>query len=384
MRELVSTVEKEFIKHFQGNPLIITSPGRINLIGEHTDYNGGHVLPAAINKGIVMAMAANGNNHLNLRALDYNETREVTLENPAPKGDWSDYITGVVLEMKNRNIPIDGFDMAFLGNVPIGSGLSSSAALECGVAIGLDKLFHSDLSKFELSRISQLAENNFVGVQCGLMDQYASLFGKENNILCLNCKTNTHEYLNVDFEGFELILCNSGVNHSLATSDYNSRRDECKEGLSAINNKIARPVDFLCDIDVDTFRTYEVCMSATVFKRCNYVVNENLRVINACQLIKEKDIQGVGELMYESHLGLSEEFEVSCPELDYLVNCTKDVKGILGSRMMGGGFGGCTINLVKSEDIGFFNEDLAKKYSSKFGRKLTYLPVKLSDGGKIV
>ncbi len=383
MRELVSTVEKEFLKHFQGNPLIITSPGRINLIGEHTDYNGGHVLPAAIDKGIVMAIAPNGNNHLNLYAIDYEETRIIALDNPAPKGDWSDYITGVVLEMRNRNVLIDGFDMAFLGNVPIGSGLSSSAALECGVAIGLDKLYHSTLPKFDLSLVSQLAENNFVGVQCGLMDQYASLFGKENNILCLDCKTNTHEYLNPDFEGFELILCNSGVNHSLASSDYNLRRDQCKEGLDVINKK-AGPVEFLCDVDIDTFNEHENEICSTVFKKCKYVINENLRVKKACQLIKEKDIQGVGELMYESHRGLSEEFEVSCPELDYLVNCTKDVKGILGSRMMGGGFGGCTINLLKTRDKDFFDQELVKEYGNKFGKNLAYLSVKLSDGGKII
>ena len=384
MDQLVNLVKREFSKHFTGEPLIVVSPGRINLLGEHTDYNGGHVMPAAIDLGIVIAISKNCNNHLNLRSIDYNDERYLSLENPKPLGDWSDYITGVFLEMKHKNKDLSGFDMVFTGNVPIGSGLSSSAALECAVALGLNKIFNVDLDKLQLSMISQSAENNFVGVQCGLMDQYASLFGKADSILCMDCKENTHRYLQIDLTGYELVLCNSGVNHALADSDYNVRRDECQRGLDYLKQQISG-IDLLCDVhSEDLMKTSSNELDATVYRRCKYVVEENERVIQACDAIENNDINLLGKLMYRTHRGLSKEFEISCPELDYLVDITKDVEGIVGSRMMGGGFGGCTINLIRKDAHDFFNEGLKERYHRQFGKSLSYIYVNLSDGGRIM
>lgn len=383
MNHLLTLTEEKFKQHFDGCPLTITSPGRINIIGEHIDYHGGHVMPAAIDKGIVMSMARNDSNELNLYSIDYDASRRISLENPKPLGDWSDYITGVVLEMRMRGKEIGGINMAFAGNLPIGSGLSSSAALECGVAIGLNELYDTEFDKRELSLISQSAENNYVGVQCGLMDQYASLFGKEQNILCMDCRTNTHRYLQVELSGYDLVLCNSGVNHSLSSSDYNVRRDESDEGLSIIN-EYNQPVEFLCEVDINTLTAFRERISPVIYKRCKYAIEENNRVLQACDAIENGDIDLLGQLMYETHHGLSKEYEVSCPELDFLVDATREVDGILGSRMMGGGFGGCTINLVRDSSTDFFNEDLKSDYRSKFGLELSYIHVKLSDGGKIV
>lgn len=286
--------------------------------------------------------------------------------------------------MKHKNKDLSGFDMVFTGNVPIGSGLSSSAALECAVALGLNKIFNVDLDKLQLSMISQSAENNFVGVQCGLMDQYASLFGKADSILCMDCKENTHRYLQIDLTGYELVLCNSGVNHALADSDYNVRRDECQRGLDYLKQQISG-IDLLCDVhSEDLMKTSSNELDATVYRRCKYVVEENERVIQACDAIENNDINLLGKLMYRTHRGLSKEFEISCPELDYLVDITKDVEGIVGSRMMGGGFGGCTINLIRKDAHDFFNEGLKERYHRQFGKSLSYIYVNLSDGGRIM
>ncbi|MBO6536760.1 MAG: galactokinase [Balneolaceae bacterium] len=371
-----------YTSNFTGNPILICSPGRINLIGEHTDYNMGFVLPASVDKAIVLAMSKNSSGKIRLHSTDmqpsYFET-ELT-DNYSKTGiDWADYIIGVVQELQKEGYKVEGFDCSFGGDVPIGAGLSSSAALEGGIAFGLDELFNYKLSRLEMAKISQQAENTFVGVKCGIMDQFASLHGENGKVMKLDCRSLAYEYYPFIWEDIKVLLCDTKVRRTLAGSEYNVRRNQCETGVQIIK-KTNPEVESLRDVSMEMLNDHEDEMDEIVFKRCAYVINENKRVHDACNALIAHDLKAFGNLMYQSHKGLQKNYEVSCKELDILVDATKDLDGILGARMMGGGFGGCTINLVYSDTIQDCMDRIKTYYNKKTSAYPEFHVVSISKG----
>ena len=377
-----SKVLAGYTSYFDGSPILICSPGRINLIGEHTDYNMGFVLPASVDKAIVLAMSSNSSGMIRLHSTDmqpdYYETK--VAESYEKTGiDWADYIIGVVDELQKEGFDVNGFDCSFGGDVPIGAGLSSSAALEGGIAFGLAELFDYTLSRLEMAKISQRAENNFVGVKCGIMDQFASLHGKDGKVMKLDCRSLDYEYYPFIWEDVKVLLCDTKVRRTLAGSEYNVRRNQCETGVQIIK-KTNPQVESLRDVSLDMLHEHEDEMDEIVFKRCAYVINENKRVHDACDALLSHDLSAFGSLMYQSHHGLQKNYEVSCKELDILVDATRDLDGILGARMMGGGFGGCTINLVTSDSITECMEHIKKYYNKKTSAYPKFHVVSINKG----
>ena len=373
-------------KFFDGEPTFIYSPGRINLIGEHTDYNMGFVLPASIDKAIVLIMSPNSEGVIRLHSTDmepeYYETK-ISSNYEKTGIEWADYIIGVVDEIQKSGYTINGFDCAFGGDVPIGAGLSSSAALEGGIAFGLSDLNDLSLSRLDMAKISQRAENNFVGVQCGIMDQFASLHGKQGKLIKLDTRSLEFDYVPFIWEDVKVLLCDTKVRRTLAGSEYNIRRDQCETGVRMIKERYPS-VESLRDVTKDILLEFEDEMDSTVFARCEYVLNENQRVNDACDALINHDLKAFGALMYQSHRGLKNNYEVSCKELDVLVDSTKELDGILGARMMGGGFGGCTINLVKADVVDDSIEHIRHYYHGKFGVYPKFHLVSISEGTHII
>jgi galactokinase len=346
----------------------------------------GFVLPASVDKAIVLAMSKNSNGMIRLHSTDmqpdYYETR--VAESYEKTGiDWADYIIGVIDELQKEGFVVNGFDCSFGGDVPIGAGLSSSAALEGGIAFGLAELFDYTLSRLEIAKISQRAENNFVGVKCGIMDQFASLHGKDGKVIKLDCRSLDYEYYPFIWDDVKVLLCDTKVRRTLAGSEYNVRRNQCETGVQIIK-KTNPQVESLRDVSLDMLHDHEDEMDEIVFKRCAYVINENERVHHACEALVAHDLGAFGSLMYQSHEGLQNNYEVSCKELDILVDATKDLDGILGSRMMGGGFGGCTINLVASESIAECTEQINKYYNKKTSAYPKFHVVSINKGTHIL
>lgn len=364
--------------------VIAHAPGRINIIGEHTDYNGGFVLPAAINKTISVGIRKNGNaTDCVLYALDQNEQFSFSLDQMKPElGSWANYVMGVVSELQKLGASFTGFDLALGGNVPAGAGMSSSAALECAVGFALNTLFDLGLDRIQLIKAAQLAEHNYVGTKCGIMDQFASVMGKANSVFRLDCRSLEYEYYPLELGDYELLFLNTNVSHSLADSAYNARRAACEQG-AAILKKQYPSVDLLRDADLDMLNRVKDQMSGEVYQRCKYVIEEIGRVLQACDALQEKDFNEVGRLMYQTHDGLQYLYEVSCPELDFLVDATRDKSHILGSRMMGGGFGGCTINLIKKGHAQAFIDEISPLYKAKFGRALTPIITEIGEGARV-
>ncbi len=383
---LVETVEKKYRELFNNEPLLVRSPGRVNLIGEHTDYNMGYVLPAAIDKAIYFAIAPRSDDKAVVFALDMNEVFEFSLDKlQEQKSDkhWPNYLMGMVDQLLKAGYQPKGFNCVFGGDIPLGAGLSSSAALEAGLGFALNHIFNLGIDKLTLVKLSQKAENEFVGVNCGIMDQYINVFGKDGNVLRIDCRSLEYEYFPFNYKNVSIVLFDTGVSHSLATSEYNQRRKECSQGVNIIR-KDYPDVKSLRDVPVDMLNKYRPKMEPVIFKRCKYVIEENLRLLDACDALNNHDLKKFGSLMYQTHEGLSKDYEVSCKELDYLVDLTKDNPEVYGSRMMGGGFGGCTINLVENHAINEISKTISSRYYSKFDIKAKIYATKINNGTSII
>ena len=374
-------IEEKFKSLFGDNYMVYTSPGRVNLIGEHTDYNGGFVFPGAIDKGIYAAINPNGTDKVRAYSADYNEQVEFGMnEEDAPKESWARYIFGVCREMKKRGFEPKGFDTVFVGDVPLGAGMSSSAALESTFANALNEIFNLNIDRFELARIGQSTEHNYCGVKCGIMDQFASVFGKKGHLMRLNCATMEFEYFPFNPEGYKVVLLDTVVKHELASSAYNKRRESCENACAHI--KARHPeVNFLSDATMEMLDEVKSEISEEDYKRAVYVIGEKQRVLDVCDALEKGDYDTVGDRMFGTHYGMSKEYEVSCEELDFLNDVAKQC-GVTGSRVMGGGFGGCTINLVKEELYDNFIATAKKEYLAKFNREPMVYDVVISDGAR--
>src|SRR6056297_787443 len=385
MRNLIDEICGEFRNRFGSEFVLVKAPGRVNLIGEHTDYNDGFVLPAAIDKAIWLAIGLNKIGCIRLFSADMNEEYEVELSANLKRSgrSWPDYILGVVDQLRKHGMNTVGFDCVFGGNVPIGAGLSSSAALEGGVLYGLAELNNWKISPMKMAQIAQKAENEFVGVQCGIMDQFASLNGKESHALKLDCRTLEFDKIPFRDPDFKIVLCDTGVRRELAGSEYNIRREQCEKGVSIIQ-KTHPDVVKLRDVTLEMLENQRNEMEPVVFNRCQFVIEENSRVLAACEDLEHDNIDAFGEKMYASHRGLQHKYEVSCNELDILVDIAGDVEGVIGSRMMGGGFGGCTINLVRTGSVEAFRKQVSEGYSKQTGLEVEIYETNISDGTRLI
>lgn len=385
MRKLKSEIISEFYQRFEGDPILVQSPGRVNLIGEHTDYNDGFVLPAAIDKHIYLALAGNHSNCGRFYAVDPDEPFETDISGQLSKSGkgWPDYLLGVVDQLRRHGYDSGGFDCVFGGNVPIGAGLSSSAALEGGILFGLSQLFEWDIPPVEMAKIAQKAENNFVGVQCGIMDQFVSLNGKKDHAMKLDCRSLEYEFYPLKRRDIHIVLCDTRIRRELASSEYNVRRSQCEEGVRILQ-QYEPGIDSLRDVTRDLLNKHRQELDPVVFKRCTYILEENKRVLDACKDLEKNDILSFGQRMYASHAGLRDQYEVSCAELDILVEAARTINGVMGARMMGGGFGGCTINLVEDQYLNLFKERISKRYQKETGREIAIYQAKVSSGTQLV
>ncbi|WP_321330902.1 galactokinase [uncultured Bacteroides sp.] len=378
----IEYVRSRFKKHFDGTTgFVYASPGRINLIGEHTDYNGGFVFPGAIDKGMIAEIKPNGTQKVLAYSIDLKDYVEFGLnEEDAPSASWARYIFGVCREMIKRGVKVEGFNTAFAGDVPLGAGMSSSAALESTYAFALNDLFNGNIDKFELAKIGQATEHNYCGVNCGIMDQFASVFGKAGSLIRLDCRSLEYQYFPFNPKGYRLVLLDSVVKHELASSAYNKRRQSCESAVAAIK-KHHPTVEFLRDATIDMLKEVKSDITAEDYMRAEYVIEEIQRVLDVCDALEVSDYETVGLKMYETHHGMSKLYEVSCEELDFLTDCAKEC-GVTGSRVMGGGFGGCTINLVKEELYDNFIAKAQESFKAKFDRSPKVYDVVIGDGSR--
>ena len=378
-------IQSKFNELFGQGGHLYASAGRINLIGEHTDYNGGYVFPGAIDKALMAQIAPNGTDKVRAFSLDYNEMCEFGLnEEDKPTKAWACYIFGVCRETLKRGGKVQGFDTVFAGDVPLGAGLSSSAALESCFAYAIDQINGNGFDRFELAKIGQSTEHNYCGVKCGIMDQFASCFGKAGCLIRLNCKTLEYKYFPFDPEkaGYRLVLVDSCVKHELASSAYNKRRASCENAAAAIR-KNHPEVEFLSDAKRVWLDEVREQIPEEDFLRAEYVIGEVQRVLDVCDALERGDYEIAGEMMYQTHFGLSRLYEVSCEELDFLNKLARKMD-VTGSRVMGGGFGGCTINLVKKELYDDFVKAATEQFAAKFGHAPKIYDVVISDGARMV
>ncbi|HEY4209157.1 MAG TPA: galactokinase, partial [Puia sp.] len=362
-KTLSSRVIEKFKETFNTDPVVIRSPGRVNLIGEHTDYNNGFVMPAAIDKAIYMAVSRRDDNLIHIVSLDLERSFLADTEKIVPSSlHWPDYILGVIQQIQGKGHHVGGFNCVFGGDIPLGAGMSSSAALECATAFSLNELFALKMDPLTMVKLAQRAENEFVGVKCGIMDQFASMFGRKNHVIRLDCQSLAYEYAPFNTDGIRIVLLDTNVKHSLASSEYNTRRKQCEAGVALIQKHLPQ-VRSLRDATPEMLDKYIAPVDELVYRRCQYVVEENLRLLAASEDLNKGDIEAFGRKMFATHDGLSRKYEVSCPEADFLVEQVKGRTGVIGARMMGGGFGGCTINLVREEVIDELIEDLTPAYA---------------------
>ena len=383
MKLTIDDVRSRFQKHFDGTTgSVYASPGRINLIGEHTDYNNGFVFPGAVEQGMIAEIKPNGTREVRAYSIDLKDYVEFSLDNEqGPSASWARYIFGVCREMMALGVPVEGFNTAFAGDVPLGAGMSSSAALESVYAFALNDLWGDNkIEKMELARVGQRTEHKYLGCKCGIMDQFASVHGKAGHLMRLDCRSGEFEYFPWNPEGYKLVLVNSCVKHELVGSPYNDRRESC-ERVAAVIAKHHAEVESLRDADYAMLEEVANEVSEEDYMRAKYVIGEKERVLNVCDALEKGDYETVGEMMYATHYGLSKEYEVSCEELDFLNDVAKE-EGVTGSRIMGGGFGGCTINLVANELYDNFVKAVKEKFSAKFGKEPIVIDVVIGDGSR--
>lgn len=381
----IEHVRSRFIKHFDGKTgNIYASPGRINLIGEHTDYNGGFVFPGAVEQGIMAEVRPNGQKTCNIYSIDMKDMVHFEIDDPkGPSATWARYIYGIVREMKALGVDVKPFNAAFAGDVPLGAGMSSSAALESCFAFAINDLFgDGKVSKWDMVLAGQATEHKYVGVNCGIMDQFASVFGQKGKLMRLDCRSREFEYFPFAPQGYKLVLLNSKVKHELVGSPYNDRRLSCENVVKALNEQFSeRKFETLRDASWDDLEAVKGKVSKEDYTRAHYVLGEKDRVLAVCDALVKGDYETVGKKMYETHQGLSKEYEVSCEELDYLNSLAKE-NGVTGSRIMGGGFGGCTINLVKDAIYDKFIADAKQKFCAKYGHEPEVIDVGIGDGSR--
>jgi galactokinase len=377
-------IQSRFRELFSGNPMLVRSPGRVNLIGEHTDYNEGFVLPAAVDKAIYFAIAPGRNAEARLHAADLDESHVFNPSDPQrSEKRWSNYLVGVAKEFQRSGRAVPGFDCVFGGDIPIGSGMSSSAAIEAGLAFALNELFGLGFDRLSLVKLAQRAENEFVGVRCGIMDQFINIFGRPKSVLKLDCRSLDYAYFPFERDDLRIVLCDTMVRRELASSEYNIRRQQCESGVRALS-RYDPTIKSLRDVSLEWLELRREALEPVVFMRCAYVLKENRRVEESCTDLIQGDFASFGARMNSSHDGLRDEYEVSCRELDALVEAARTVRGVLGARMMGAGFGGCTINLVEEGGVAGLREAATEAYLGKFGRKPEVYISNLSAGTEVI
>jgi galactokinase len=376
-------IRRQFQQYFGNECQIAVAPGRVNLIGEHTDYNQGFVLPGAIDRNIQVAFAPGTANRLNLRALEYGEEYSFSIDDMHPVKGWPTYLLGMIyMLMPEKSLP-HGMDVLVSGNVPVGAGMSSSAALCSAFGLALNEFFKLGLSRMEIALAGQKTEHRFAQLQCGIMDQYASLHGKAGHLMKLDCRNLEYEYIPFDFPGIRIVLVNSMVSHTLASSEYNLRREQCEAGIATLQ-KFNPAIHSLRDVKLDLLETHQKELDPIVYKRCRFIIKENQRLLDGCDFLKQHDLDAFGKLMYEAHDGLSKDYEVSCAESDFLVRTIKELKGVKGARQMGGGFGGCIITLVEKDSAELFIRDIQEKYDIKYGKTPDCYSMNISEGAHML
>jgi len=384
MEKLIESVKKSFEKKFNRKPVVIASPGRINLIGEHTDYNEGFVLPGATDRVIILAIAPREDRRCRFYSVDFDQDFETDLGHlQKSQLRWPDYLQGVIDQFLKAGYMIWGVDVAFGGNVPIGGGMSSSAAVEGGMAFTLNHLFQLNLDLLTLTRLAQKAENEFVGVRCGIMDMFANLHGQPKKVLKIDCRSLAYEYYPFEREDVRVVISDTGVRRELASSEYNVRRQQCEEGVRLLQQHYPE-IKSLRDVNLTMLENHRSEFDPVVWMRCAYVVKENQRVNLACQDLLKGDLVTFGQKMYQSHAGLRDEYEVSSPELNLLVESASRIPGVYGSRMMGAGFGGCTISLVEAQAVELFKEKVSADYRKEIGKDPTVHVVRIEAGTRIL
>ena len=376
---------QEFISRFGEDPLIVKSPGRINIIGEHTDYNSGFVLPAAIDKAAYIAMSLRDDNEIHLVALDLNESFSTRVEDLKPTTDlsWTNYILGSAAQFQKNGLALRGFNAVLLSDVPIGAGLSSSAAIECATVFALNELLGTNLTRLTMVGMAQKAEHEYAGVMCGIMDQFASMMGKKDHVIRLDCQSLEYQYVPLKLEGYKIVLFNTNVKHSLASSEYNTRRNECNQAVAWVR-QTEPAVESLRDVTELMLDQYVKPKSELIDRRSRFVVQEIERLLNGCEDLIKGDVQALGKKMCKTHEGLSKMYEVSCKELDWLVDFVKDNPNVMGARMMGGGFGGCTINLIKEDAIEELVKSIQPAYEQAMHLTLTSYIASIENGTELV
>ena len=383
-RNSTKSFMEKFSSLYGGTPLLVRSPGRINIIGEHTDYNEGFVLPAAIHQSAFIAITPREDDEINLFSTEFsgefNGNLSTIKRSPLT---WPNYILVVADQLIKRGYILKGFNAVLEGKVPIGAGLSSSASIECATVFALNEIFHLKIEKMEMVKIAQKAEHEFTGVMCGIMDQFASIFGKKDHVIKLDCRSLEYEYIPLKLDGIKIVLLNSNVKHSLTSSEYNTRRNQCRQGIAWIGEHI-KNVQSLRDVNYNMLEKYVEPKDKVIYKRCRFVVSENERLLRGCEDLKKGNIASLGKKMFQTHDGLSSDYEVSCKELDYLVDSVKNNPSVLGARMMGGGFGGCTINLVKEEAIEELVQGMEKKYRDRTGLDLSVYVAEIANGTELL
>ncbi|MEP2026565.1 MAG: galactokinase [Reichenbachiella sp.] len=381
MSQDIEEVKRIFIERFGSEPLVIRAPGRINIIGEHTDYNDGFVLPAAIDLAVYLFIQKSDTDRSKLMALNLDESYSFCTQDALVpvKQDWVNFFLGVIDQFQIAGHNIEGFNLMFTSDIPIGSGLSSSAALECGFGQALSELFDLQVDKVELAKMGQAAEHKFAGVKCGIMDQFASCMGRQDHVVKLDCRSLEYEFYPADFKDYELVLFDSNVKHNLADSQYNIRRSQCEEGVKVIQF-INSSVASLRDATLDDLARAQSEMEEVVYRRCKYVIEENIRVQAVCKALQCGNIEEVGNLLLETHKGLRDDYEVSCKELDTLIEIASARDGHIGGRMMGGGFGGCTINLIEKRKVNDVITEVTKRYHEILGIETKVYRVAIANG----